>query len=176
MNKTSVGVIEKAKKAITSLVFSRAPRIFRLRSMKSLPIFRNTSQLKAIRMTILTLSKPKKKIELTNGRLLERELSRNSAKVRITKRHASDTMRIHSRFRLRCSRESRGGKISVALTGDDGDFTSGILFLMPHCCLLGKVQCEQKISLISQERQMKCQYSGSKHFREIACSKITRYS
>lgn len=79
-------MIERAKKVITSLVLSLVPKIFLRLSMKSFPIFLKTSQTSAMRMTKLTFSSPKKKIEFANGRVLESFVRRNSEKVRIPKK------------------------------------------------------------------------------------------
>ena len=112
-NKTKVGMIENEKKAITSFVFSLAPRILRRRSMKSLPMFLKTSQTRAIRMMMLTFSKPKKKIEVTKGRVLDTLVSWNSATVREIKSAARKTINRPSRLRFSRSLLSKGGILSI---------------------------------------------------------------
>lgn len=101
-------MIENAKNAMTSLVLSRAPRTFRRRSIQSFPMFRNTSQTRAVRIRTLMLTRPKKKIELTNGSELEIFVSRNSANVSTPNNNARKAAANHSLCRFAFSRNSAG--------------------------------------------------------------------
>ena len=111
-NKTSVGIIEKAKNEITSLILRPEPRSLRRRSIKSFPIFRVTNQQSVTKIMMLMLRIPKKKIELTKGSVLERLLRRNSATDKLKKRTSSPKIASSSRLRLRRSRGSRGGRLA----------------------------------------------------------------
>lgn len=97
-NKVSVGMIEKPINAATSFVLSLEPSMRLRRSKKIFPTFLKISQSRATKMMMLKLINPKKKIELTKGKVAEIFERRNSMPVSSAKTMASPMIRIRSRF------------------------------------------------------------------------------